>query len=184
MKLQVIAIWVACLVACSSSLCAQFGVPISNRVFLLEIKEDASKSHVSFVNIREGAMVTIRSDTQGYWFGIIPVLKEKSVQWIPFSLKAREGGAADLVQTEMRSVMDIASPATLGVKNIKFYVSIIKVEERRFPNQQLTDPRGKDPRYLQKIYGASGGGICCVSCSDMTVCGTDVKMACGECNAR
>jgi hypothetical protein len=163
---------------------AQFSVPTSNSV-LSGVLLSSNEVLVHF-KIREGAMLTLRDEEQGFWYGLIPQIdpKTKGVRFRGVELTPRLGEYPDV--REVLRYLDtpigkqVPVPSPMGDYSIS--IQIEGVEEGDFPTiPPLKNPHGMNPQSLQKIYGASGGGLCSLTCGSMTVTSTSVRMPCGVC---
>ncbi len=160
---------------------AQFAVPKSNEVVEGELVLPDGGGTAHFF-AREGAMVTVRSEEeQGYWYGIVPVIDKGQVAFSVFELTSRgdDPPAIREIASGMKGRLNEA--VEVDVLQGTFQVKALDIQTWRFTKVRLVDPRGASPAALQKLYGASGGGLCSVSCGTVTITATSVKASCGTC---
>ena len=157
----------------------QFAVPRSNKIIEGDLSLPSAVS--AHFQVREGAMLTVRYEEQDRWYGVVPVIDERNdLKLTTFILEPGPDGPA--VQEVLSSIDAKRGRQTpLSIQGYDLAVGITKTFPAKFPTIPLVDPRGADPLALQKVYGASGGGLCSLTCGSVTVTATSVVMSCGSC---
>ena len=168
------------LTAMSGKVHAQFGAPNSDTVFGLEI---VTKDGAFVVAIRDGTMAIIRSDA--YWYGIVPSKgKDDADPVLFFSLQERLGGAPSVSEEGSATLRHGKTVSFKNHNDDGVKLTLRFVEVWNFPGIKIIDRRGVDPKTLQKLYGASSGGLCSVTCRGLTVTSTQVVLPCGSCDSQ
>lgn len=160
-----------------------FAVPISDKVIRGRI--ELSEGQVAHFSVREGSMLTVRNEESGYWYGFVPEMAQggRQVKFTPFEITPQNIGSEridQLIGLEFESLFGEVSEFTPARESFAFVVE--GIGRLKLNKIDQTSPRSAQPRDLQKIFGASGGGLCCVSCGVITVCGGSVTMSCGSCS--
>jgi hypothetical protein len=178
-----------------------FSVPISDKVvegvitlpeglmnLPAERAQDPSAREVHFA-LREGTMVTVRDDKTGYAVGWVVKLEKVAGQdqptFRPFEIgpyMTPQGLGEKATQTGALATIALGNEQEFSTKLGLLLLASREIRDGNFPNMRLINPNGANPQRLQKLYGKSGGGTCCVSCGGITVCGSRVAMDCGECD--
>ena len=163
---------------------AQFSVPTSNRVFS-GVLLSSGKNLASF-EIREGAMLTVRDEGKGLWYGWVPLVDSETgqVKLKGFELTARPDGPPDIAEVVKRLDVRVGEEVALqtSFEEYDFSLAIQGISDKEFPTiPAVKNPKKMDAEILQKVYGASGGGLCSLTCGPLTVTSTSVKMSCGVC---
>ncbi|HEV7507766.1 MAG TPA: hypothetical protein VGS07_22975 [Thermoanaerobaculia bacterium] len=160
-----------------------FSIPISDRLLegQISMPDKAEFPSIRFA-AREGTMVTVTDSVTGRIEGWIPILDGTGKPTLtPFQIVPYGNG-------EKAKQVGPAIPVRLGsFEDFKIFDEVFRVEAQNvqlgsFPNLRLINPRGVSPDKLQKLYGKTGGGNCCVSCGSITVCATAVDLDCGSCS--
>lgn len=164
---------------------AQFAIPTSNRILTGRLMS-AGQSLASF-QIREGTMLTVRDDEQGFWYGLVPRVDEakhiivKGVKLLPQEDSVRVVEVVKRLDAPLGDEIQLPFPTG----SYDFSIKIEKLERGFFPTiPPIDNPRdiaAIKPEVLQKMYGASGGGLCSLTCDSLTVTSTAVRMSCGVC---
>jgi len=162
-----------------------FSVPVSDLVLKVEmISPDSRTSGVAVhLDCRDGAMITVRDESASYRYGFAIAsdrLNGKNVGLISFSLLPSSQGGESVRQLGKRLSGRIGEVIVVETPSGKFDIKVASVRTGRFLPAPA-DPNKISPDDLQKLYGFSGGGICCVTCGSKTVCSTSVNADCGNC---
>jgi len=164
---------------------AQFAIPVSDTIVTGSLM--SAGQDLAHFQVREGTMLTIRNDEQGFWYGLVPKVDEAKHVWIKGVKLIPQAGAPRVEEILKR--MDIPAgdevqlPFLAGDQSIS--VKIEETEKGVFPTiPSIKNPRdisSINPEHLQKLYGASGGGLCSLTCDSLTITSTAVRMSCGVC---
>lgn len=170
------------LTACSFLYADAFGVPRSNLVVEGQIR--LANGFSAHFYSREGTMLTIRDLEEGQWYGFVPVVSSgpNKVNFASYVITPTPSGGESVVEVE--SGVDIQKDST---NRFSFpdggavEIQVLGVRPGKFSKAVLVDPRSRQPRELQKLYGAVGGGLCVLSCGGVTVGANSVQVECGSC---
>jgi len=157
-----------------------FGVPKSDKVVEVEISFPGGEYPQPIkATVRDGTMLTIineytgRTDTWAPYVGPdgTPVFRHFEVH--PGDQLKQAGEAVRISQEKGQDYL------------VGWNLHLVNkgVSPGYFPDLQAINPRGVSPEKLAKVYGKTGGGMCCVSCGGLTICATSVDMDCGYCRA-
>ena len=128
------------------------------------------------VHAREGAMITVRDEKNGHQFGLIPIINNRSGKATISSFDIIElKGGQEIRETSIQAIESgVYKKINQGKGSVDIKLNNVETDSSLKQDQSLG---------LRKVYGASGGGLCCVSCDSITVCANRVDMDCGSCNA-
>jgi hypothetical protein len=157
-----------------------FGVPISDRVVRAEIT--LPDGTATTVEIREGALLTVKNREMGYMIGLSPAIDEVDGHVELLVVDIEEVGRESNIEFLNQVSLVPGVPETLSTFLGEFDLKVSEVFLGSFPRQPLADPRRLRPKDLQQRFGATSGGICCVSCGSWTICGSSVRLGCGSCD--
>lgn len=164
-----------------------FAVPVSDQIIRGEIVLPGGKT-IKF-GAREGTMVTIRDRDNGYFIGLVPKVEDDSrgeVKFRFFTIKEWVEkdkifqGAYQIL--EATTVGEPGSRLSIATEHGEFKLNFGEIVPGEFPGIKLLDPRTAKPLELERIYGVTGGGLCCLGCGGVTVCGSEVSGECGSCS--
>jgi len=160
---------------------AQFAVPTSDRV-ISGILTLPDKSLAQF-QVREGSMLIVRDDEQGFWYGLVPHIENaKVVRFNGYKLISNPEASPTVQGTFRRLEVAIREQKALPPEAPPLAIKVLAFETAYFPTiPAMKDPSKLDPQSLQELYGASGNGFCSVTCGSTTVTSTSVRMRCGVC---
>ena len=163
-----------------------FSVPVSDKVLEGQVQLP-NGSHADVV-VRDGGMVTIRDERNGYMLGLAAKVDDpakKTVGVRAFDIHADgEGQAAEEIPGTAMDGARIGRPHAVNAAGHEFEFQIQAIKQGIFPPGIASSrAQGAAPDTLQRIFGASGGGTCCLTCSGFTVCASRVSMGCGVCTA-
>jgi hypothetical protein len=179
---------------------AQFAIPISDYVSKGDLFVQADSLgrvgrplRVHF-EAREGTMVTVRTvrnEGQDSWVGFVPVIDKgaRVATLTPFTLEAGDSDYPSVNQLmpdnkELLIKARLNSQATIPYPEFPVTLELHDFGKAYFPElPPLVDPSQESPDKLVKLYGASGGGLCSLTCGTITVSATSVSMPCGTCTA-
>jgi hypothetical protein len=156
-----------------------FGVPNSDKVLMGELVLPNGSS-VKFGS-RDGTMVTVQDEELGFWYGFQAALERENGQPIVKLWDIINGNEAHQIGTG--SPLNFGSAEEFRTKYGSFLFRVDQAPTGNFPQIRLVDPRQSRPPEFLKLYGTSGGGICCVTCGYTTTCATVVEAECGSCTA-
>ena len=129
-------------------------------------------------SIEEGTVLTVRSKTEGYWYGIAPQVFNLEEGVLYFTLfEIRKGDKISIEQ--LGPPVELINGEPLVIETGEGFIQIFLrsvAPKNSFKNKSMS------PRGVQK-FGATGG-LCCVSCGGLTVCGGSVTMSCDSCTGR
>jgi hypothetical protein len=188
-------IWAAVLFGpAAPSLAEVFGAPVSDEVIEGDLYlKGKAKPFVHF-EVREGSMVTVRNTQDGSWYGITPVLSEKrELLFAGFRITDLGNGGQGVVQlvkdvqgdsNEAFSAISMGSSTPVHIFGSPLAITVQSVRAKKFIVKAGISPlRASSPHQLQKIFGASGGGLCSVTCGELSVTAAIVTMNCGRCES-
>jgi hypothetical protein len=162
-----------------------FSVPISDEVIAGDLwVAGMPGSPLAHFEAREGSMVSVRNEDSGTIFGIIPVLDEGGqVTFSAFEINGDD--AVEILPGKKKEVVPLGEHlAPVLIEGTPLLVSVRAVERRNFLVKARTNPlKASRPGQLQKLFGASGGGLCSVSCGPIGVAATGVVMDCARCDS-
>jgi len=182
-------LFLVCSVVAAMPLAGQgFGVPKSNKLIEAELYLPGGEKVQ--LSAREGTMVTIRYDAEGddqdFFYGLSPALMDESgdaVGWLVLEIQEEHGRQRLLQRGEPLMQQEILTPGTIPTPIGDLDVLIQGISEGHFKHAAPSDPLAFRPAELQRLFGRSGGGTCCVSCGSWTICGDSVRLGCGSCDS-
>jgi len=156
-----------------------FGVPNSDKVISVEIWFPGNEYPQPIkATIRDGTMLTITNEYVGRTDAWAPYVGPDGVP-VFRHFEVRTGDR--LVQVGKAIPISEGQPQDFPAGwNLRFVNKGVLLGS--FPDLQVINPRGVAPEKLAKIYGKTGGGVCCVSCGGLTLCATSIDMDCGYCS--
>ena len=169
-----------------------FTTPLSDRVIKFSITlpmppiSEKPESKKIDVTVRDGTIITIRDERNNYAYGFVPYLdKNNQVFMMAFEIGDAPGGGDSLKQLAEPYTLSQVVQTRIPTRQGNFLLNMESIDKWSFPTIRPLDPKKPRPRpsELEKIYGKSGGGSCCVSCGPLTVCATSVDMFCGSCDS-
>jgi hypothetical protein len=157
-----------------------FGVPISDRVVRAELTLPDSQK--ATVEIREGTLLTVKNRELGYAFGLSPAIEaDGHVELLVVEIYELERENEVTFMNQL--ALEIGTSNTLLTHIGDFEVLISGMYVGSFPQQPVVEPKRFRPRELEKQFGATSGGTCCVTCGPWTICGSSVRLSCGSCDS-
>lgn len=164
-----------------------FAVPRSDEVVQVEIILPGGGQ--AKVEVRDGTMLTIRDEELGSMYGfamtVDPGAARATMTTVEISDLSGGGQAVKQVGGASENLVE-GYPLEVSTPFGVFGFRLAGIVEGQFPNlRPLKNPlkSGRTPSQLQKLFGKSGGGTCCVTCGVLTICGTRVTLDCGSCDS-
>jgi hypothetical protein len=159
-----------------------FGVPTSDIFF--EGRLSLPDGQLVRYQAREGVLMTVRNEKNGYWFGLASKRssdKSRQVDVALFSISGRPdepklvqvGAGTFSVELQRSRVLPLAG------KQVAIYVD--DINEGLFKKAAAVDVSGLTPWDLKEMYGPAGGELCEISCGSLEVSANAVAMKCGAC---
>jgi hypothetical protein len=159
-----------------------FGVPKSDRVVAVEISfPQDNMPHPINVTVRDGTMLTIINEETGRTDAWAPAIgPDGSPVFRHFQVFTDARGDHPKQEGKAERIPDSESQDFLAGWTYRLTNKGITLGS--FPNLPAPKTGELSPGRLSKIYGKTGGGMCCVSCGGLTVCAASVDMDCGYCS--
>jgi hypothetical protein len=155
-----------------------FSVPISDKVFCGVIFTRGAKAF-GFCS-RDGSMLTIKKKHSKETLGVaLAQSSDGKIFALPLRIEHLQRGG-DIVSQDGAPVgIKIKENTIISTTSMRAVIVVQSVSQWKF----LTAPGAGNlrPSQLQRRFGTSGGGSCCLTCGDVTVCTTLAKGACGSC---
>ena len=156
-------------------------VPISARVIEGDLLlPDGRAAHFS---VRDGAVLSVRSALDSYWYGIfveIAGADDETIRFTVFEIQKNSDGEQNLEL--VGSPLESRGGAAVEIQTMNGPFRITPQEVLfRLPMQDRISSQKSAVYQPPNTYDALG--ICCVTCDDMTVCGGAVNMPCGSCDS-
>jgi len=158
-----------------------FGVPTSDRVVRAEIQLPDGK--MATVDIREGTLVTLKNRDLGFMVGLSPSVDEVDGHVELLVVDIDEVDQRSDVQFLAQQGLALGEVETIQTFLGELDVRLLDVFVGTFPRQPVTDPGRFRPKELEKQFGVTSGGTCCVTCGPWTICGSSVRLSCGSCDS-
>lgn len=164
-------------------------------VFLIPASDDVLVGQLQLpggdhadIAIRDGGMITVRMEREDRVYGFAAAVKDASKKHLhitPFRIfDEDQGPAIEEIETATINNAKLGISHSLKADDKEFKLAIRNVRKGRFPPQLApSNAEGMAPENLERAFGCSGGGYCCVSCNGLTVCASRVSMGCGVCTA-
>lgn len=128
-------------------------------------------------------MISVKDEANGYMYAFVAAIDKKTqkTHFIPLTITDLEGGRQHAAEIDGEFAIALAGMDSIDTPHGSFGFQIKELAPATFSVPPI-DPRSTRPSTLKKMFGKSGGGTCCVSCSMITVCGDSVTLRCGSCD--
>jgi len=162
-----------------------FSIPVSDNLIELEVSLPANRS--AKIEVREGAMASIRDSGRPYSYALIVTLDK--ITRLPkvtlLEVLDRPEGGQSVQKLDSKKDVVLGEVAAFDTPKGKLGIKIGKISAARFELPALPEPLKQEPSpsNLKKVYGTAAD-TCSVSCGDIQICAVSVRMACGSCDIR
>jgi len=182
-RLTVFSLALAFILAVASILYAQvFAVPKSD--LMVEGRLLLPGGGAADFQVRDGAMLSVRDEEMGFWYGFVPVIKgaiNGRPYFLYYVISPQEGTEPAVRQVGEPVYFEAGSECKFPALDRSLDLQVRSVKEGVFRRIRVQKTDGLEARELQRMYGPSGGGLCALSCGSSIFSANAVALDCGSC---